>query len=76
MHNHLRQEHIDLFMQNNANKQDEIADIFNDTSEYMKNHNITMLTTLAKYYYETDKILNYSAYTEDDTNEEKDMTEI
>lgn len=76
MHNYLEQEHIHLCMKNADNKQDEIAEVFNDNSEYMKNYNITMLTTLAKYYYGTEKVTNYSAYTEDDTEKEEDTTEV
>ncbi len=76
MHNYLEQEHIHVCMKNTDNKQDEIAEVFNDSAEYMKNHNIAMLTTLAKYYYETEKITNYHAYTEDDTEKEEDTTEV
>jgi hypothetical protein len=76
MYNSIKQEHINLYMKNTDDKQDEIAEVFNDTSEYMKNHNIAMLTTLAKYYYETEKIMNYSAYTEDEEDKKEDMTEV
>jgi len=52
------------------NKQDEIVNILQNREdqenkwEYMKNHNIGVLQRLAKYYYGTDEVVDYTEDTE------------
>lgn len=75
MHEHLEheQEHIYATITNARDKQDEIAEVFYDSLEHKRNRILKSLTTLAKYYYGTDKVINYSAYTENIDPQDEDL---
>lgn len=62
-------QHIYTCITNSQDKQDEIF----YTLEYKKRYVIEIMTKFAKYYYGTDKVINYGKYTENDAHEEEDM---
>ncbi len=64
----LKQDHDESINKNtDLHTQDEISDMFENSWEYMKHHDISILTALAKHYYETDEKKDYSAYTWEET---------
>ena len=61
MYKYLEHEHDDTLENEHPDKQDEIADVF-ENWEYMKRYDIGLIRKIAKAYYDVDKIRNMEEY--------------